>query len=109
MDVSQAGVSHAAILFAIAVGFTAAGIIGSLWQLAFDEVPMLSRLLDPYPTFLTPFRVLAIVFAAPTTVLLRAFSDMINRPILGIPVLAASLVWSFFEGVFILTQVFGIT
>ena len=38
-----------------------------------------------------------------------AFDDLIDRPLVGIPVLAAALVWSFMQGVFILTQVFGLT
>jgi hypothetical protein len=102
------GISHAAALFAIAAGFVSSGLVGSAWQLAFDEEPLLSRLLDAHPTFLTPLRVLAIIFAAPTTVLLRAFSDLIDRPFLGVPVFAAAVAWSFFQGVFVLTQIFGV-
>lgn len=102
-------VHHAAYLFAIAVGFVSAGIVGSVWAIAMDEEPRLAGLLDPNPTLMTPLRVLAIVFAAPTTILLDAFDDLIDRPLLGVPVLAAALVWSFFQGVFILTQVFGLT
>jgi hypothetical protein len=103
------GISHAAVLFAIAVGFASAGIVGSAWHLAFDEEPRFSSLFDPFPGLLTPFRVIAVVLAAPTTVLLQAFSDLIARPILGVPVFAVAMVWSFFQGVFILTQVFGLT
>lgn len=102
-------VQHAAYLFAIAVGFVSAGIVGSVWAIATDEEPRLAGLLDPNPTLMTPLRVLAIVFAAPTTILLDAFDDLIDRPLLGIPIFAAALVWSFFQGVFILTQVFGLT
>jgi hypothetical protein len=102
-------VQHIAYLFAIAVGFVSAGIIGSLWAIATDEEPRLGALLDPNPTLLTPVRVFAIIFAAPTTVLLQAFEDLIERPFAGIPVLGAALLWSFMQGVFILTQVFGVT
>ncbi len=102
-------VQYAAYLFALAVGFTSAGIVGSFWNIAMDEEPRLGALFDANPTLLTPLRVLAIVFAAPVTVLLTAFHDLIERPILGVPVLAAALGWSFLQGVFILTQVFGIT
>jgi hypothetical protein len=102
-------VEHLAYLFAAAVGFVSAGLVGSVWNMATDEEPVLSGLLDANPTFLTPFRVLAIVFSAPTTILLQALDDLIDRPLLGVPVLASALVWSFFQGVFILTQVFGVT
>lgn len=102
-------VEHAAWVFAIAVGFVSAGIIGSVWSMATDEEPRLGALLDANPTLVTPLRVLAIVFAAPTSILLDAFDDLIDRPLLGVPVFIASLVWSFFQGVFILTQVFGLT
>ena len=102
-------VQHAAYLFAIAVGFVSAGLIGSAWALATDEEPLLAGLFDPNPGLLTPLRVLAIVFAAPTTILLDAFDQLIDRPIIGVPVFLSALVWSFFQGVFILTQVFGLT
>ena len=102
-------VEHAAWLFAIAVGFVSAGIIGSVWGMATDEEPRLGALLDPNPTLVTPLRALVIVFAAPTTILLDAMDDLIDRPLLGLPVFAASLLWSFFQGVFILNQVFGLT
>jgi hypothetical protein len=101
--------SHAAYLLAIAVGIVSSGLIGSMWLLATDEEPRLGALFDPNPGLLTPFRVFAIIFAAPTTVLLTAFGDLIDQPIRGVPVLATAIVWSFFQGVFILTQVFGFT
>jgi hypothetical protein len=101
-------VQHAAYLFAIAVGFVSAGIIGSLWNIATDEEPRLVKLFDANPTLMTPLRVFAIIFSAPTTVLLHGFEDVIARPFLGIPVLGAALLWSFMQGVFILTQIFGV-
>jgi hypothetical protein len=107
--VSVMAADHAAWLFAIAVGFVSAGLIGSLWGIATHEEPRLGALLDPNPSLLTPLRALVIVFAAPTTILLDAFDDLIDRPILGVPIFVVSLVWSFFQGVFILTQVFGLT
>ena len=83
--------------------------VGAESRHPFQRQPRLARLLDPNPTLMTPLRVMAIVFAAPTTILLDAFDDLIDRPLLGLPVLGAALVWSFFQGVFILTQVFGLT
>jgi hypothetical protein len=101
-------VYHAAWLFAIAVGFVSAGLVGSIWELATDQEPRLGVLLDPNPTFATPFRVMAAVFAAPITVLLDSVDVFIDAPIRGIPVFVGSLLWSFLQGVFILTMLFGL-
>jgi hypothetical protein len=98
-----------AYLFAIAVGVVAAGLIGSMWELAFDEEPRLALLLDPDPDFVTPFRALAVVLSAPVTVMKEAMWWLIERPAVGITLLLAGSVWSFFQGVFILTQLFGFT
>jgi hypothetical protein len=100
---------HAALLLAIAVGIVSAGIAGSAWRLALDEELRIGALLDPYPTLITPFRVLAVVFAAPMIVIMDAFWWLIEKPIFGVPLMAAGLFWSFIQGVFILTQVFGFT
>jgi hypothetical protein len=100
---------HAAWLLAIAVGVVSSGLVGTLWTLATDEEPRLRALLDPNPGPLTPLRVLAIVFSAPTTIFMQGFADLIVRPVIGVPVLISAFVWSFLQGVFILTRVFGLT
>jgi hypothetical protein len=96
-----------AYLFAMVVGVVAAGLISSAWELAFEEEPRLAQLLDPSPTLLTPFRALAIVFSAPAIVMKLAFWWLIEQPFVGIPLLLGGALWSFLQGVFILTQVFG--
>jgi hypothetical protein len=96
-------------LFAIAVGIVAAGIIGSIWEMAFDEEPRLSCLFDPVPTFLTPFRAAAVVLSAPATVMKLALWWLIEQPLIGVILLVAASLWSFLQGVFILTQIFGFT
>jgi hypothetical protein len=100
--------AHAAYLLAIAVGFVSAGIIGSGWRLATGEEPQLGLLLDPFPTLLTPLRVMVIILAAPSIVLVDAFGWLIRQPFFGVPLMAAATVWSFLQGVFILTRVFGL-
>jgi hypothetical protein len=100
-------VEHVAYLMAIATGVISSGLIGNGWALATGEPPRLGDILDPNPTFLTPFRVLAAIFSAPTTVLLDGFWWLIEQPLFGVPLLVAGLLWSFLQGVFILTQVFG--
>lgn len=102
------GFVTAAHLFAVLLGIVSSGLVGSLWELATGEELRLRDVLDADPTLLTPLRVLAIVFSAPTIVLMNAFAWMIRQPIIGVPLSLAGLVWSFLQGVFILTQVFGL-
>jgi hypothetical protein len=100
-------VQHLAYLLALAVGIVSSGIVGNAWALVTGETPRLGDVLDPDPTILTPFRVIAAVLSAPTTILLDGFWWLIAQPLIGLPIIAAGLVWSFLQGVFILTQVFG--
>jgi hypothetical protein len=98
---------HLAYLMAVLVGVVSSGLIGSAWELATGEEARLSNLLDPDPGFLTPVRALVAVLSAPTTILLDGFWWLIAQPLFGVPILVAGMVWSFLQGVFILTQVFG--
>jgi hypothetical protein len=100
-------VSIALVLFSIAVGCVSAGILGSMWKIAFDEDPSFDLLFDPNPTLLTPFRALMVVFSAPNIVGERALWWLIAQPIVGVPFLALAAAWSFVQGAFILIQVFG--
>ncbi len=95
------------VLFAIAVGLVSAGLLGSLWTLVFEEEPQLGLLLDAEPTLLTPLRALSVVFAAPSTIAEKALWWLVAEPMLGVPLMALAVGWSFLQGVFILTQVFG--
>lgn len=98
-----------AYLFAMAVGIVVAGIVSNLWELAFEETPLPRHLFDSDPTLLTPLRVLAVVFSAPAVLLRSALWWMIEQPFIGVPLLVAGFAWSFLQGVFILTQLFGFT
>jgi hypothetical protein len=98
---------HVAYVMAILVGIVSSGLIGSAWELATGEDVRLRDILDPDPSVLTPFRVLAAVFSAPTQILLDGFWWLIAQPFLGVPILVAGFAWSFLQGVFILTKVFG--
>jgi hypothetical protein len=100
---------HLAYVLALAVGIVSSGLVGNAWAIFTGEAPRLGDVFDPYPTMMTPLRVLAAVFSAPTTILLDGFWWMIAQPLFGIPIIAAGLVWSFLQGVFILNQVFGFT
>jgi hypothetical protein len=98
---------HVAYILAVFVGIVSSGLIGSVWELATGEDVRLRHVLDPDPTLLTPLRVMAAIFSAPAKVLSDGFWWLIAQPLLGVPILALGFVWSFLQGVVILTKVFG--
>ncbi len=96
-----------AYLMAVLVGVVSSGLVGSAWELATGEEVRLRHLFDRDPNILTPLRAMAAVFSAPSTMLRDGFWWLIAQPMFGLPILAFALGWSFLQGVFILTQVFG--
>jgi hypothetical protein len=98
---------HVAYLFAIAMGIVSSGAIGSLWAIAADEAPSLDMLEEA--DLWMPLRIIVVVLSGPTTLIINSFWWLIEKPIVGLVMLAAGLSWSFFQGVVILTQVFGAT
>ena len=93
-------------IYAVAVGIVAAGITGSMWAMATGERPRFGLLLEP--SAIAPLRALVVVAYAPLLILLAAWR-FVESPIVGMLLIAASLGWSFLQGVFILTQFFGVT
>jgi hypothetical protein len=98
---------HFAYLMALAVGIVSSRIICMIWEMTTDEDIRLSDLFDPNPDFMTPFRALAIVFAAPSKVITDGFGWLIAQPLIGAVILMVGCIWSFMQGVFILTTVLG--
>ncbi|HLA03092.1 MAG TPA: hypothetical protein VJ019_10050 [Aestuariivirga sp.] len=99
-------ISYPVYLYVIAVGIVAAGVTGSMWAMATGESPRFGLLLEP--SAIAPVRALVVVAYAPLLILLTAWR-FVGSPILGMLLVAASLGWSFLQGVFILTQFFGVT
>jgi hypothetical protein len=99
-------ISYPVYLYVIAVGIVAAGVTGSMWAMATGESPRFGLLLEP--SAIAPVRALIVVAYAPLLILLTAWR-FVGSPILGMLLVAASLGWSFLQGVFILTQFFGVT
>lgn len=93
-------------LYAIAVGFAAAGVTGSMWALATGEEPRFGLLLEP--GVIAPLRALVVVASAPLLLLLAAWR-FVGNAIAGMLLMVASLGWSFLQGAFILTQFFGVS
>jgi hypothetical protein len=100
-------VHQIAYLFAIATGIVSSGAIGSLWAALTDEAPSFNWLGDD--GYLTPVRAPIILLSGPTTLIVNSCWWFIERPIVGLGMLLAGLAWSFVQGVFILTQVFGVS
>jgi hypothetical protein len=96
-----------AYLFAIATGIVSSGIIANLWAALTDEVPSFRMITDGDD--LAFMKVPLLVFSAPTTLIADSFWWLVQRPVIGITMLVGGFAWSFVEGVFILTQVFGVT
>ena len=93
-------------VYAVAVGVVTAGLTGSMWAMATGERPRFGLLLEP--SAIAPLRALVVVASAPLLLLLAAWR-FVGSPIAGMLLVAASLGWSFLQGVFILTQFFGVT
>ena len=102
MDVHQI-----AYLFALATGIVSSGLMASLWAAASGEVPHFGLLTDD--DLLTPIKVPVVILSGPTTLMMSACWWLIENPAIGLLLLLAGLGWSFLQGVFILTQFFGVT
>jgi hypothetical protein len=97
---------YLAYLFAVAVGIVTAGVTASLWTLAAGEQPRFGLLLEA--SAIAPLRALVVVVSAPLLLMLAAWR-YVGSVGMGLLLVAASLGWSFLQGVFILTQFFGVT
>lgn len=95
-------------LFAVAVGIVSAGLIGSLWLLLLGERLYFHDLF--YRSgWLSLLAALAVVYNAPLLLLETGLAWTTEGRISGGLLILLGSVWSFLQGVFILTQVFGLT
>ena len=91
-------------LYAIAVGFTSAGIMMSFWRMVTGERP---RLLGDATDF-TPITAMAAIISAPASMFRAAVIRSFSNPLFALALAIISLGWSFLQGVFILTQFLGL-
>jgi len=98
---------YVAYLFAFATGIVSSGAIGSMWAMATDEAPIFTGLAEP--DLWTPVRALVLVFSAPTSLIISGLFGFISTPVWGSLCVMLGLCWSFIQGVFILTQICGVT
>ena len=92
--------------FALASGLASSGAICNLWPLITGEPLELKHFEEP--DILTPVRALAFVFAAPFAMINSALRDLRNPPFFATGKLLLALAWSFFQGVFIMHEIFGV-
>lgn len=96
-----------AYLYALAclTGLVAAGIVGSGWSMLTGQKPdhhILGKL-----DLMTPFKVVAVCSYAPLGVVRTGLWYLDYNLIVAVPILLLGLLWSFVQGVFILTAFFG--
>jgi hypothetical protein len=97
----------AAVFFAFMVGLVAAGMLSSIWTIVTDDPPEMEFLTRS--DILTPVRVVVLVFSAPTLLFSGAFHGAMQRSVLAVGYLGLGILWSIFQGVFILTSVFNLS
>jgi hypothetical protein len=96
-----------AFLLAVSAGIVSGGVTGSAWTLATGVKPGVYLLTER--SLATPLKVAVLVFHVPLILASRGWSMLGARPVLALLVLALACLWSFLQGVFILTQIFGVT
>ncbi len=93
-------------LFALSAGIVSAGLVASLWELATDEKLDLATLSDL--DLLSPLRGLSFALSRPSKLCGFAFAFALREPILALAALILAIGLSFLQGVFVMTQIFGI-
>ena len=93
------------IPYTVIVGLVASGLTGSLWSAATGAPPSLA--LFEQRDWRLPLNTAVVVLYAPILVLRRAWSLLPEHLLAALALAAASCVWCFLQGVFILTQFFG--
>ena len=95
------------VFYTAVVGLVASGVVGSCWSLALDR-PMTGW--DLFEGgWLKPFCALLVVIHTPLRLMKLGAGMLVDGLVSGAVILAAGFGWSFLQGVFILTQFFGVT
>jgi len=100
-------VQFVACFFAVATGLLFSAAISSLWAAFNDETPHLGLLQEG--GLLAPLKGLAWAFSTPTNLLSTGAVAMTDAPAEGTLFFLAGLALSLFQGVFVITTIFGIS
>jgi hypothetical protein len=95
-------------VFAAAVGIVSAGLVGSLWLLLLNERLYFHDLFHRQG-WLSLVAALAVVYNAPILLFETGMARAAQGRVSGGVLILIGSGWSFLQGVFILTQVFGLT
>jgi hypothetical protein len=98
---------HFVWMLAAVTGLVVAGLTGSFWSLLTGERPSLAMLEDFSP--MAPLKGMALVVYAPLAVTRAGLTSIDLNPVFALIVAGIGLVWSFLQGVFIMTTFFGFT
>ncbi len=88
-------------------GLVAAGLAGSAWSLATGSYPSI-WMLSTY-SVTTPLRTIILCIYAPLGIVKAGLADLDENTFFALMLLALGMIWSFLQGVFILTTFFGFT
>ena len=94
-------------VLAAITGLTAAGLAGNGCALLTGERPSL-WMLSQY-SVATPLRAVALIVYAPLALVKDGLAYLDHNPVFAVMIVATGLLWSFIQGVFILTTFFGFT
>ena len=98
---------HFMWILAACWGLVSAGLVGSAWAMVSGERPHIDMLSSYHLT--TPLRAFALVAYAPLGIVRAGMSYLNVNPAFAVLLVGLGTVWSFLQGVFILTTVFGYT
>jgi hypothetical protein len=98
---------HVVWVLAAVTGLVSAGLVGSAWAVASGERPNLAML--GALGLATPLKWLVLLFYGPLAVTRFGIVSIDYHPVSAIVLLFIGVVWSFLQGVFILTTFFGFT
>jgi hypothetical protein len=94
-------------IYTVVVGFVSAGFVGSLWGMVAGTEPRTAILFER--SWVTPVAVLALVFHSPILLLKHGCLRFGQGRLAGLALIAFAGLWCFLQGIFILTQMFGVT
>ena len=98
---------HFVWMLAAVTGLTAAGLAGNGWAVVTGDRPSL-WMLSEYSLSM-PLKVLALITYAPLAMVRSGISYIDSNPVFAVMLTLVGLLWSFLQGVFILTAFFGFT
>ncbi|MCB1377111.1 MAG: hypothetical protein KDK89_01900 [Alphaproteobacteria bacterium] len=88
-------------------GLVAAGLVGSGWAMITGNRPSLSMIVGFHAT--SPLRGLVLAVYAPLAICRAGLQTLHENPAFAILLLLLGTGWSFMQGVFIMTTLFGFT